>query len=121
MDADGSHVVEITHENSDLPFMCPGWSPDGKKLVFAEGTGQGNELHICDADGGHLRQLTTLGGYNTRCAWSLDGKKIAFQHVEGHVEALYIIDADGKDPKEVFKEEAPKEGGTRPAWRPHRK
>jgi Tol biopolymer transport system component len=121
MNADGSNVVEITHENSELPYMCPGWSPDGKKLLFAEGTDQGSELHICDADGGHRQQLTTLGGANTRCAWSPDGKMVAFQHVEGDGEALYIVDVEGKNPREVFKEEVSPRGGTRPAWRPHTK
>jgi len=119
MDADGQNPHDISQADGGYAYLCPAWSPDSKKIVFAESTPGGMEIFVFDADGKNKKQLTFLGGQNTQCAWSPDGKKIAFQHFEAGDDAgsLYLMDADGKNATEILKAEGPLEGG-RPAWKP---
>ncbi len=98
--------------------MYPSWSPDGKRIAWAEQLNNTLEIFAADADGKNSKQLTKLGGNNAYPAWSPDGKKIAFHHWENNTSgSFYVMDADGDNQKEVLKEEAPVEGG-RPVWRP---
>ena len=121
MDTNGQNVRAVS-QDTNYAYLCPAWSPDSKKLVFAEWTENAAEIFVCDIDGKNKKQLTTLGAQNTQCAWSPDGKKIAFQHFDAGDDAgsLYLMDADGKNPTEVLKAEGPLEGG-RPAWKPLRR
>jgi TolB protein len=121
MNADGSNVTDVS--GSDCPYghNYPGWSPDGKKLYFSDAADTGLEIFVCNADGTNRKQLTKVGGRNTRLACSPDGEKIAFQNFTpgADVASLYVMDSNGNNLKEVVKKEKGALIGGRPAWKPN--
>lgn len=77
MDADGSNVVQLTHEPGGAE--TPAWSPDGSRIVYAVyGYGEGNDVFVMNADGSEQRRLTTHPGYDDHPSWSRDGTRIVF-------------------------------------------
>jgi Tol biopolymer transport system component len=104
MSADGSQLRRIT------PFGVetgnPRWSPDGKRILFNTGGGQGisTDLFIMRPDGTHRVALTHYtGGALTASAndWSPDGRHIIYnlERLSGtdtSVGHFVIIDSHGK-------------------------
>lgn len=77
----GTGLRFITH--AQLPPSTPAWSPDGSRIAFAEGVLKGEtlaqDIFIVNADGTHLRRLTSDGtSIDQWPAWSPDGKTIAY-------------------------------------------
>ena len=74
------------------------WSPDGKRIAFADRDAKGH-LHVyaIDAAGGERRQLTHLESSDLReqmPAWSPDGSKLAVQAgAEKQPTHIWIVDA----------------------------
>ena len=54
MDADGSHVQQLTDNNESRSF--PAWSPDGKRIAFMSDRDgdRDHEIFVMDADGSHV-------------------------------------------------------------------
>ena len=48
MDADGSHVKQLTHNNKK--DLYPAWSPDGKRIAFTSDRDGDYEIFVMDAD-----------------------------------------------------------------------
>ena len=70
------------------------WSPDGKKLIYAEG----NNLFLADGDGGNSEKLASLPGGAFMPAWAPDGKKIRLTVVDVRTQtsALWQMSANGR-------------------------
>lgn len=76
---DGSRATRITH--SGRHDTQPGWSPDGKSIVYISSpasTSGDYALDVVSAAGGAVRVLTTGRATLNGPAWSPDGKTIAF-------------------------------------------
>jgi TolB protein len=120
-DADGKNETELTATGNNIGFVYPAWPPDGNQLAFSELVENQIEVHVIDADGKNLKQLTMLGALNMYPAWSPDGKKIIFQHhaVNHPPGPVYAMDADGANPTilPVLRSERYVEGG-RHVWQP---
>ncbi|HKA25757.1 MAG TPA: hypothetical protein VKD88_00165 [Gaiellaceae bacterium] len=62
MKPDGSGMLAVTHGKGY--YGSPAWSPNGRQIVFSRGPELGaiGNLYIADADGSHVRRITTDGG-----------------------------------------------------------
>ncbi len=73
----------------------PVWSPDSSQIAFTSTrTGRG-EIHLMNADGSNVRQLTTGGGWHP--VWSPAGTYIAFISSRDGTPAYYVIDTNGSN------------------------
>jgi serine/threonine protein kinase len=84
-------------------FYQVDFSPDGKQIVFARRTRNGNSLVIANLDGSNARTLLTLPATQPLAmpAWSPSGKQIAFlldEKSSGAFNALSVVSVnDGKE------------------------
>jgi WD40 repeat protein len=76
-------------------YYTPRFSPDGKRLAFAIGNGQGDDIWVKDLDRDAPSRLSFLPGENRWPAWTPDGKNIVFQSSNPAAPGLYWIRSDG--------------------------
>jgi dipeptidyl aminopeptidase/acylaminoacyl peptidase len=77
-------VVQGIH--LQLEQSCPRWSPDGRLLAFLARPlgGEGRaQIYLAEADGGEVRQLTTLPGGASELQWAPDSKRLACLSPDG--------------------------------------
>lgn len=105
---DGSGLKRLTDTKG---YDAEGsYSSDGKRIVFCSNrSGPKNlELHIMDADGKNVHQLTNAPGcYNGGPFFSPDGKKVIFRSdrkKKDHLQ-LYVINSDGTGEKALTDDE----------------
>ncbi len=110
-DSTGNNPQKITDLNHSENLDDPGFSPDGKKIVFTSiGQGFGAEMFIMKADGSDMEQVTEGTGYLRRPEWSPDGEKILFTRIipipsgMGYQlkERLYLLDVATHQVTPVF-------------------
>ena len=82
MNVDGSGRRRLTRDR--LYSFDPDYSPDGSRIVFAEGRVRGrgvqNRLAVMDADGRNRRAITRFGGTDDiNPKWTPDGQRIVFE------------------------------------------
>jgi TolB protein len=97
----------------------PAWSPDGRRIAFmspgvSTTSGSDYDIFVMNADGTHVRRLTTSSGEDGWPAWSPDGGQIVFSSQRddcryseaqdclttgdvGPWEDMWIMNADGTD------------------------
>ena len=84
----------------------PGWSPDGKQIVFYRGGEKDlggpfepvkSAVFIVDADGQNLRQISPSTLASENAAWSPDGARLVFTSPDGKGRNIYTIRPDGTD------------------------
>ncbi len=57
----------------------PRWAPDGRRLAFISNRDGASNLYVADADGGNVRQVTTLAaGVQPPVVFSPNGAMLAF-------------------------------------------
>ena len=86
-------------EPSDVPTGSFSWSPDGKKITFVSAGQDGNsDIHVMNADGSGLVNLTNSPEDDWEPIWSPDGKKITFVSVgQDRNSEIYVMNVDGSD------------------------
>jgi TolB protein len=120
MDVGGSNSRVLSATDNPLGHVHPSWSPDGKMIAFGDYREQRVEIIVCEADGTNQKQITHLGGINTRASWSPDGTKIAFRHFDNAGatnSTLFLMQADGSNLRPI---QAPVQGEckSRLMWKP---
>ena len=103
VNADGSGLRRIT----DAPGIsgAGGWSPDGRRVVFAssrdqdpDGVSACGDLYLMDADGSHLTRLTDGPASDCGPSFTPDGRHILFSSDRanpGGDSDLYAMNPDG--------------------------
>jgi len=87
------HAVQITHDDANNGM--PGWSPDGKQIVYRVAVGSNRELHILDLETGKSRKLETRSEHDTFPSWSPRGDWIVFTSKRDGDYEIYRIRPDG--------------------------
>jgi Tol biopolymer transport system component len=113
MNADGSNVQRITRNVNLIDFQAA-WSPDGRRIVVARGSGdppppgqlaQPTDLWIIDLATGRERQLTNSPStWEWFAHWSPDGRRIAFEGDltdPGGAGDVYTINVDGTGLRQI--------------------
>ncbi|MBK8038844.1 MAG: M28 family peptidase [Verrucomicrobiaceae bacterium] len=101
-----------------------GWSPDGKKMVFASNRQAYEtklskedeerlkidkqhfmEIYTADADGSNVKRLTNVPGYDGGPFFSADGQRICWRRFtpKGDVAEVWTMNVDGSDQKPLTK------------------
>jgi TolB protein len=130
MNADGGGLRRITtlprgYEND----LAPGFSPDGKRLVFTRYRGKGCPQPFCPAEraalfivglnGTGLRQLTSFAIHAGDADWSPDGKRIVFEaYPNGPYGDVYLIGTNGRNLRNLTRNPLGKAGSADPVWSP---
>ena len=90
---------------------APDWSPDGRRIAFAEFTPNASGISVIDAADASSTQLIPPDGLVTDPSWSPDGRRIAFARF-GRNGGIYVMNADGSGVKRLTRD------GRAPAWAP---
>jgi TolB protein len=116
MDADGSHLNNLTKTSDAKSEWLPAWSPDGQKIVFTSDRDGDSEIFVMDKDGSNVKQLTDNDGHDGMPRWSPDGTKLAFDtDREGGDWDIYIMNPDGTSPEPITSNST---NDFSPAWSP---
>jgi TolB protein len=95
------------------------WRPSGHAIVYSGSqAASGLDLHVVDASGLRLGQLTDGDAYDMAPAWHPRGRAVAFTRATGRfrgVVDIYAVDADGSNERRVTTHPAK---DSSPSWSP---
>ena len=118
MNTNGSGQRRLTATPND---GLPVWSPDGRKIVYAQGWPDNADIYVMNADGSGHRRLTRDPAWDGFPTWSPDGRKIAFTRTSPPGEGsgrpqsdVYVINVDGSGERNLT-DDAVSAG---PVWSP---
>jgi serine/threonine protein kinase/WD40 repeat protein len=107
VDLDGSGNAALEpFISSTREENLPAWSPDGSRIAFGSARSGAQEVWLCDSDGSHPRQLTSMGSIAGTARWFPDGKRIAFDGRRDGQSDVFVIDAAGGVPRPITKSPA---------------
>ena len=112
MDLANGRVVELSSVGrAPDAGVLPGWSPDGKQIVFSRFTGKGPKaaVFVVDADGQNLRQISPAKLSVGLAGWSPDGSRIVLTSFDRPVpgvtgdfhQDIYTVRPDGTDLRQL--------------------
>lgn len=91
-------LFQITQNIGNI--ISPDYSPDGRRVVFANRAGNGpTSIWMVNADGLNPHLVYTGNGDIVAVAWSPDGERIAYAMSMGIPQEyeIFVMDADGKN------------------------
>ena len=92
-----------TSSNRTAGGAQPAWSADGRRLAFlAPGVGHLPDVHVVDADGRNLRNVSNSPEEESDVAWSPDGRRLAYVRMQdaSNSNAFFLVaDAEGSNPR----------------------
>lgn len=96
--AGASEPVRLT--SGGAADQHPRLSPDGDRVVFQSNRGLDFDIYIMDADGGNLRNLTSLPGDDRFATWAPDGATVVWTRFDEGTFSfdLYALPAAGGEP-----------------------
>ena len=122
MDADGSNQKQITF--NALDDEVPGWSPDGKRIVFERDfdpvRGQVDyDILTMRANGADERRLTNSPGVlDFDPDWSPDGRRIAFASERDGDAEIYTMRPNGSGVRQLTFNDGSGQFDGEPSWSP---
>lgn len=119
---DGTSPVQISKPTTATGDIMGSWSPDGKRIAFTRlwmrptlsPDSDHCQVHVMNADGSDVRQLTADPFCSIGPAWSPDGSALVFQGQVGASRGLVVAAPDGTGGFLVARDG----GFSRPAWSP---
>jgi Tol biopolymer transport system component len=107
--SDGGAVRRLTVAPQDAARFVididPQFSPDGRRVAFSRfrlaDHGTVSAIHVVDADGSHLRQVTPWGSATSTLDWSPDGRRLVYETETWHfpgkkgTQDIMIVNPDG--------------------------
>ncbi len=82
--------------------LCPQFSPDGRRIVFLSDRSGRPEIWVCNSDGSHSTQITSMGGAATGTPrWSQDGEHIVFDSSRTGNWDIFVVAAGGGEPRQL--------------------
>jgi Tol biopolymer transport system component len=116
MNADGTSPLNLTNDDT-VRDDVGAWAPDGRQIAFARWAGIPAlpHIHVMDADGGNVRQLTSGDALDFWPAWSPDSRQIVFarETLDGSIRRIVAIGAGGNGLRELTHNQA-RDG--EPSW-----
>jgi dipeptidyl aminopeptidase/acylaminoacyl peptidase len=119
VDGDGSNEVQLTDR---IGFdVLPALSPDGSRIAFFSDRSGAFEVHVMNADGTGVAQLTTDaitddGVPIAGIAWSPDGSMLAYTGATAETLGdVHVVNGDGTDQRVLVGTDAAESA---PAWSP---
>ncbi len=107
------------HTRGDFRHAFPGWSPDGRRLLFFARHETGNavdEVYVRNLRTGRERRLTHGALHDFCPVWSPDGKRIAWVSAQMEIRPeIFIMNKNGRRKRRITWNE---DGDTLPAWSP---
>tara|TARA_Y100001968_G_scaffold2349_1_gene1988 strand:+ start:494 stop:3439 length:2946 start_codon:yes stop_codon:yes gene_type:complete len=93
MDVNGHGIKKLTTNVFDTQIITPFWSPDGKKIVFAESGPDGNlDLYMMQIESGEKTQITDSREGDFLPIWHPSGNKISFTGLYDYTPNLFTYD-----------------------------
>lgn len=103
-DADGSNLVRLTR-GPGLSQGWPGWSPDGRSIVFDSRDPNGHvDIWLIDASGSGLRQLTNHSGDEVLPSFSRDGRFVYFTSKRTGRDEVWRVPSAGGTQEQVSRD-----------------
>jgi Tol biopolymer transport system component len=106
--ADGTGETQLT--NTPEEEGNPGWTADGKRVLFSVFGNDASRLYSIDSEGKNLREIATVPGRGL--ALSPDGKRLVYMAGGWTAMRLMLSSPDGSNAKQI-------NDGTSIAWNVH--
>lgn len=106
MNADGTSMTRITHNEGQHGAQRPAWSPDGSAIAFMSYDGTKSRIATMAPDGSQVQVLTpesSSGGHDDcHPAWWPDGKFLLFSSDRADKFEIYMMRRDGTGLRRVY-------------------
>lgn len=103
--APAASQVRVPSKLTSVVSAFPGWSPDGKKILFHSDRislrSRVYDVFVMNADGSEVTRLTDHPASDMNAIFSPDGSKIAFVSERDGNPEVYVMNADGSQQKRL--------------------